>query len=380
MNSIDWTIIDKSLDGTLNDQELKILSAWLAESDEHRMLYQKIKTYDSYSLSKEKYEKWESEYVTILSQLKRHRRKNLMRRRILISTSVAAVFTLIVSLALFFNDPVSVDSDSSVESSKVQLQLANGNWLDLDAAKESNWAEIANAKVSSGDKTLTYQHTGNSPQMEYNILRTERGGEWNVVLEDGTKVYLNSSSTLKYPISFTGDNRQVILEGEAYFDVVHNPDKPFVVKTNDMNILVRGTSFNINAYSDHKTTRTTLVNGKIEVECSGNTHTLLPGQQIVFEKETKSTKILEVDTELYTSWRNGFYKFKETRLEDILTMLSLWYDVDVIYAEESVKELRFTSSDKMIRYDNLMRLLKKFEYINNVSFELNGKTLTVSEK
>lgn len=116
------------------------------------------------------------------------------------------------------------------------------------------------------------------------------------------------------------------------------------------------------------------------MECSGNTHTILPGQQIVFEKETRSVKIQEVDTELYTSWKNGFYKFNETRLEDILAMLSLWYDVDVIYADESVKDLCFTSSGKMARYDNLINLLKKFEYTNNVTFELNGKKLTVRKK
>ena len=185
---------------------------------------------------------------------------------------------------------------------------------------------------------------------------------------------------MKYPVSFAGESREVFLEGEAYFEVTHDPNKPFIVKTNDMNILVRGTSFNINAYPDYKIVRTTLVNGKIEVECSGNTHTILPGQQIVFEKETKSVKIQEVDTELYTSWKNGFYKFNETRLEDILAMLSLWYDVDVIYADESVKDLSFTSSGKMARYDNLMNLLKKFEYTNNVTFELNGKKLTVRKK
>ncbi len=380
MNSIDWIIINKSLDGTLNDQEAERLSEWLAESDEHRMLYQKIKTYDSYSLDEGIYEKWKSEYVTVLSRLKRRRRKNMIRRRILISTSVAAIFMLVAFFTLLLNGPEPVGSDHGVERPKVQLQLADGNLLDLDDVKENNLTEIAHINVSSSNKTLTYQHTGKSSRVEYNTLKTERGGEWNVVLEDGTKVYLNSSSTLEYPTSFTGDSRQVVLEGEAYFEVTHDPDKPFIVKTSDMNIVVRGTSFNVNAYSDYKTTRTTLVNGKIEVECSGNTHIVLPGQQIVFEKETKSIKIEDVDTELYASWKNGFYKFNDTRLEDILTTLSLWYDVDVIYADESVKELRFTSSGKIIRYDSLTSLLKKFEYTNNVIFDLNGKNLIVKQK
>ena len=305
MNSIDWIIINKSLDGTLNDQEAERLSEWLAESDEHRMLYQKIKTYDSYSLDEGIYEKWKSEYVTVLSRLKRRRRKNMIRRRILISTSIAAIFMLVAFFTLLLNGPEPVGSDHGVECPKVQLQLADGNLLDLDDVKENNLTEIAHINVSSSNKTLTYQHIGKSSRVEYNTLKTERGGEWNVVLEDGTKVYLNSSSTLKYPTSFTGDSRQVVLEGEAYFEVTHDPDKPFIVKTSDMNIVVRGTSFNVNAYSDYKTTRTTLVNGKIEVECSGNTHIVLPGQQIVFEKETKSIKIEDVDTELYASWKNG---------------------------------------------------------------------------
>ena len=250
MNSIDWIIINKSLDGTLNDQEAERLSEWLAESDEHRMLYQKIKTYDSYSLDEGIYEKWKSEYVTVLSRLKRRRRKNMIRRRILISTSVAAIFMLVAFFTLLLNGPEPVGSDHGVERPKVQLQLADGNLLDLDDVKENNLTEIAHINVSSSNKTLTYQHTGKSSRVEYNTLKTERGGEWNVVLEDGTKVYLNSSSTLEYPTSFTGDSRQVVLEGEAYFEVTHDPDKPFIVKTSDMNIVVRGTSFNVNAYSD----------------------------------------------------------------------------------------------------------------------------------
>lgn len=382
MDSIDWIIINKSLDGSLNDQESEILSEWLAESAEHRALYQKIKAYDSYSLSDEKFEQWRSEYTNVLSRLKQHRNRRFIRRKILVSTSVAAVFAFVALFTLFLNhpEPGSVNLNESGEHSKVQLQLANGNWLDLDTIKENRLTGMDHVNVSSSDKTLTYQRADSLRQMEYNILKTERGGEWNVTLEDGTRVYLNSSSTLKYPVSFAGESRQVFLEGEAYFEVTHNPNKPFIVKTNDMNILVRGTSFNINAYPDYKIVRTTLVNGKIDVECSGNTHTILPGQQIVFEKETRSVKIQEVDTELYTSWKNGFYKFNETRLEDILAMLSLWYDVDVIYADESVKDLCFTSSGKMARYDNLINLLKKFEYTNNVTFELNGKKLTVRKK
>lgn len=382
MDSIDWIIINKSLDGSLNDQESEILSEWLAESAEHRALYQKIKAYDSYSLSDEKFKQWRSEYTDVLSRLKQHRNRRFIRRKILVSTSVAAVFALVALFTLFLNhpEPGSVNLNESGEHSKVQLQLANGSWLDLDTVKENRLMGMNHVNVSSSDKTLTYQRADSLQQMEYNILKTERGGEWNVTLEDGTRVYLNSSSTLKYPVSFTGESRQVFLEGEAYFEVTHNPNKPFIVKTNDMNILVRGTSFNINAYPDYKIVRTTLVNGKIDVECSGDTHTILPGQQIVFEKETRSVKIQEVDTELYTSWKNGFYKFNETRLEDILAMLSLWYDVDVIYADESVKDLCFTSSGKMARYDNLMNLLKKFEYTNNVTFELNGKKLTVRKK
>ena len=273
-----------------------------------------------------------------------------------------------------------VHFDESGKHSKVQLQLANGNWLNLDTIKESSLTGMDHVNVSSSGKTLTYQRVDSLQQTEYNILKTEKGGEWNVTLEDGTKVYLNSLSTLKYPVAFRGENRQVFLEGEAYFEVTHDSNKSFIVKTNDMNILVRGTSFNINAYPDYKIVRTTLVNGKIEVECSGKIHTILPGQQIVLEKETQSIKIQEVDTELYTSWKNGFYKFNETRLEDILAMLSLWYDVDIIYVDKSVKDLCFTSSGKMARYDNLMNLLKKFEYTNNVTFELNGKKLIVRKK
>lgn len=380
MKLIDWTLIDKSLAGALNDAESESLSVWLAESEEHQLLYRKIENQEVYSLSKEKYDTWKSEYLTLLLQINRRRRKTSIRRRILLSVSVAAVFAIIASLTLWLNAPSSSDLNNPVGQPKVQLQLADGQWLDLDAPRENHWTEGTPAKISSGDKTLVYPEAGDTPQEEYNILRTERGGEWNVVLSDGTRVYLNASSMLKYPVSFTGDSREVILEGEAYFEVTPHPEKPFIVRTNEMNIRVRGTSFNVNAYSAQKTVRTTLVDGKIEVECSGSAHILLPGQQVIFEKETKSVTVADVDTELYTSWKNGFYKFNDTRLEDILTMLSLRYDVDVIYADESVKEMRFTSSDKIMHYDNIMSLLKKFEYTDNVSFELDGRCLIVRQK
>lgn len=380
MKLIDWTLIDKSLAGTLNDAESESLSVWLAESEEHRLLYRKIKNQEVYSLSKEKYDAWKSEYLTLLLQINRRRRKNSIRRRILLSVSAAAVFALVASLTLWLSAPSFTDVSNPVGQPKVQLQLADGQWLDLDATRENHWTEGTPAKISSGDKTLVYPEAGDTPQEEYNILRTERGGEWNVVLSDGTRVYLNASSMLKYPVSFTGDSREVILEGEAYFEVTPHPEKPFIVRTSEMDIRVRGTSFNVNAYSAQKTARTTLVDGKIEVECHGSAHIVLPGQQIVFEKETKSVTVADVDTELYTSWKNGFYKFNDTRLEDILTMLSLRYDVEVIYADESVKEMRFTSSDKIMHYDNIMSLLKKFEYTDNVSFELDGKRLIVRQK
>lgn len=380
MKNLDWTIIHKSLSGPLTEQEQQSLSAWLAESEEHRRLYQKVKSYDTYSLSEEKYEEWVSEYRTVLACLKHRRHQHFIRRRILISSSVAAVFALIISLTLFLNGPESTGITAGEGHAKVQLQLADGQWLDLGAAGAGKLTEAVPAEVSSADKMLTYRPAGDSARMEYNILRTERGGEWNVVLEDGTRVYLNAASTLKYPVSFTGDSRQVELEGEAYFEVTPNPERPFIVRTADMDILVRGTSFNIDAYPERKTSRTTLVTGKVEVACAGQTLTIFPGQQIVFDKATQSAEIRDIDTELYTSWKEGFYKFQETRLEDILTDLSLWYDVDVIYADEAVKELRFTSSGKMARYDNLMSLLKKFEYMHQVTFELEGKNLIVRQK
>lgn len=139
MDSIDWIIINKSLDGSLNDQESEILSEWLAESAEHYALYQKIKAYDSYSLSDEKFKQWRSEYTDVLSRLKQRRNRRFVRRKILVSTSVAAVFALVALFTLFLNhpEPRSVNLNGSGEHSKVQLQLANGSWLDLDTIKEN---------------------------------------------------------------------------------------------------------------------------------------------------------------------------------------------------------------------------------------------------
>lgn len=361
----------------MNEQETEQFAKWLAESHEHRMLYHKIKSYQYSTLDEKKYETWKSEYMSKIGELKSRKRKFIIYRSLIASGAAAAVLLIAVMFTSIFNTRVQHDMNLADDGGKVRLQLADGRSLYLSGSSETDTIGMADLRLSVEDRTLTYAAGENASEDQYNILSTERGGDWTLVLEDGTKVYLNSSSILKYPVAFTGDKRQVYLQGEAYFEVAHDADKPFTVHTDNMDIRVLGTSFNVNAYPDVSTYRTTLVNGKIEVACSGNTYTVMPGQQLVYEKEASTVRIMEVDTDLYASWRTGFYKFNDTRLEDILNTLSLRYDVNVVYIDESVKDLRFTTSGKIARDSNLMTLLKKFEHTDNVRFELSGKKLTV---
>ena len=183
------------------------------------------------------------------------------------------------------------------------------------------------------------------------ILRiyVPKGGEFELVLADGTRVWMNSETELKFPRAFTGDKRQVeLVSGEAYFDVRKDKTKPFIVRNKDLNLTVLGTQFNIQNYSDEHEIITTLVEGAVQL--SSDKTILHPGEQATYNKATREVQVETVDTELFTAWREGRLIFKSTRLETVLKQLSRWYDVKFVYEEERLKDLIF--SGKMKKYDN----------------------------
>lgn len=233
-------------------------------------------------------------------------------------------------------------------------------------------------RVTNDRNTLVYsgvENKGTSENVVYNTLTVPAGGEYQLILADGTKVFLNSGSEIHYPEVFGKDRREVFLKGEAWFEVAKDCHREFWVHTGGMDVKVLGTSFNVKAYEKLETVATTLVEGSVEIACDGESFQIVPGEQFVYDKNSRKVKVRAVDTEQYTSWKDGYYKFRQVTLEEIMTTLSIWYGLNVFYQNESAKHVEFTG--KVKRYEDIRTLLDKFEQTENVVFDIKGNNVFI---
>lgn len=256
---------------------------------------------------------------------------------------------------------------------RATLTLADGTTVDLSSHFKGRIANQEGAVISKpSDGMLVYnvsnpQHGRDADYrsaMVYNSITTPSGGQFAVVLPDGSKVWLNAESTLKYPTSFHGDNRTVELEGEGYFEVQRNEDKPFRVKSNDQLITVLGTKFNVNSYQNEPYIRTTLVEGSVQVEKANEKIVLKPGEQALVKE---GIEVNNVNSLIYTAWKNGDFIFKNDGIQDIMKQIARWYNIDVEY-EGANKKVRFGGI--VSRSQNLSTVLTMLEKTGRVKFQL----------
>ncbi len=266
---------------------------------------------------------------------------------------------------------------SSAGSTKAILTLDDGQVLSLDDKIASVITEEDGTLIHKDSSNGIVYHKAESvkPTLIYNRIDVPRGGEYSLTLADGTKVWLNSESSLKYPVQFVGSTRQVELTGEAYFEVSHNASKPFFVKAGDAEVKVLGTKFNISSYTDEEYIATTLVEGSVEVSNLGSKELLKPGYQAVVNRRGGEFQIQEVDTRLYTSWVNGVFEFKNNSLEEICHQLSRWYDVEFFFTEKQYRDLRFTGAAK--REKPVGFALGMIEKMANVKFAIKNDKIVV---
>lgn len=209
----------------------------------------------------------------------------------------------------------------------------------------------------------------------YNTLVVPRGGEYSLVLSDGTRVWLNADSQLKYPVIFSGDTREVSVSGEAYFEVTKKDGKPFVVKTALGDITVLGTEFNVCNYPEKEELVTTLVTGKVSCRLPNGENVILSPREQLSINERGEYACRRVDTDYFTCWKDGVFLFEEMRLEDILEQLARWYDIHVFYTNEVVKNLHFTGD--LSRFKNIDTFIEMFEKSSDAKLTLKGRTLMV---
>ncbi|RFS18781.1 FecR family protein [Chitinophaga silvatica] len=262
-------------------------------------------------------------------------------------------------------------------SDKALLQLADGSTITLDSANKGELTIQGNARiVKNAEGVLTYESTNNQAPV-YNKIVTPKGGQYTITLPDGTKVWLNAASSLRYPTAFTGNERTVELSGEAYFEVAQNANQHFRVNTNvsghlPMNIEVLGTEFNIQAYADEPALTTSLVSGKVSVNTNNQAVVLQPGKQALLTKNA-DIKVQQANMEATIAWKMGFIYMEDTNFEEIMRQISRWYDVDVIFEGKTDKQF----NGKIPRDTKLSTVLKALESTGWVQFKVVGKTVTV---
>ncbi len=266
-------------------------------------------------------------------------------------------------------------------SSKAELIVENGNHYILPELKPGVIREKGTAIAHSG-KALTYAIAAASENKEklkasMHTIVVPRGGKHQLTLSDGTKVWLNAQSKLRYPAWFDGDTRQVELSGEAYFAVAHDASKPFYVNARNTKVKVLGTEFNVKAYEDENEIAATLVKGKVHVQLNESAEHgfLRPGEQALVQGNNLSVN--KVDSYYYTAWKEGVFVFKKERIQDIFRRLERWYDFDVFYSNESVKNDLFNGTIE--RTEEITDVLMLLERTKHIKFKIKGKTILVSE-
>ncbi|MCT4590442.1 MAG: DUF4974 domain-containing protein [Carboxylicivirga sp.] len=258
--------------------------------------------------------------------------------------------------------------------SMAYLQVNNKEKIALSDQDTIYVFQAIKAKVDSGK--IKYSRTiEDEEENEYHKIIVPAHGEYFVVLSDGTKVWINSKSTFGYYAHHSEDKRVVCLTGEAYFEVAHDAKRPFVVKTENADINVLGTKFNVKSYKRDKYTYTTLNEGKVRVASRNHNVSIRPNEQVIMNNITTDFEIRKVDASVYSAWANGKLVFKDERLDEILSTLSRWYDVSIFYPEPSLKNLRFSLSTN--RYDNISTLLDQMELTKKIDFEVIGNAVIV---
>ena len=367
-------LLQKYQEGTLSNQDQDKLDAWyLHKASTSNLQLSDYELEDSYELLKSKLP-LQAEPKVI---------------RLWPRVAVAASIALLLGTGIFyFTKPKEQIIPVAEKAQEIApggtrgiLTLSNGKQIILAniSAKDTIAKEGEEVTIKMGaNGVITYiinpdaDASKNNPNA-FNTLSTPTGGQYNIVLADGTKVFLNAVSSIKYPTQFNGDKRLVELDGEAYFEVAKNKNKPFIVKSDNQSIEVLGTHFNVHAYANESVVKTTLLEGSVAVSFKNQKSILKPGQQSNVSDNFTKIKIREVDTDEAIAWKNGRFKFDNADLKTVMRQLERWYGIKVEYRGD-VSDVRFSGGTFMNK--NLSEVLKVLE-LSNIKFKVEGRTIIV---
>ena len=379
-------LIFKLLTHNISEKEILELENWVKLEGNSKILEDYIKLNYATNSMLHDFNALKSYHSAVLKTKKVRKLKNTFFKY-----AAAASVLLIVTLTVFLNkdeeasqftEPIIVNNQIETGTDKATLTLEDGT--DIALVKGQTY-QTQNA-TSNGEEIiyLPVRQAGNnstSRELVNNYLTTARGEQFQITLADGTQVWLNSETQLKYPVSFTdGESRQVeLVYGEAYFDVspsTNHEGSKFKVYNNNQEVEVLGTEFNIRAYKDENNVYTTLVEGKVAVTAGSNIETLVPSQQSDLDVLANTMNVETIEVYDVISWKDGIFSFEGKPLKDIMKTLSRWYDLDVVFANEELEGILFVGSlNKEQDIIHVLNDIKNFGVIKN--YEINNKTITL---
>lgn len=375
-------LISRRFTDALSEEESAELEHWLSGGEQNRRMLEEIESKHFFTRQEIQHHLYKSQDAFL--KVQKRRRHHLKRIRIFYG-SAAAVVILVLGIAVSLLLPVGTEqptvivaNDFPAGESKATLTLASGMRRELGQPTTDSIVWQEGIRLDASGEEIKYDRERiDSTVSGFNTLEVPRKGEFRLVLADGTKVWMNAESSLKYPVAFSGKERRVYLEGEAYFEVSKNKEMPFIVDMGKASIQVLGTSFNARAYKDETNISATLAEGRIQLNAGKKNVRLLPEEQGVFELSTGNLSRKKVDINLYTGWKDGRFIFQEQTLEEMMNTLARWYDINVFFENCAAREVTFTGNLK--RYDSFNKIIELLEMTGMAHFKVNGNSILISK-
>jgi len=379
-------ILSKHFTDSLTEAEQVELYNWLDASENNKALFNKFSNKGFFE--EKRLIEASIDMETAMLEFMERKYHGANRKKFFINYlkfTAAAVLFIVSALALYhYNKPLNTQQNfNTLEdtigpgSKKAVLTLANGKKIYLNHTIANNISNHGTTVIKATDSSLQYHASDKLHVLTYNELETPEKSEFIITLDDGTKVWLNAGSKIRYPIAFVTHERRVELSGEAYFEVSRNKKKPFIIDIGTNSIQVLGTSFNVNAYANASNIYTTLVEGSVRINTLSQSMDLSPNEQGIINLKTKHIIKNPVDVNLYASWRNGRFIFDNQPLEEIMGAISRWYGIEVVFENEAARN--FTFSFNVKRYDSLNDIIKLLEMTKQVTFKREGRTIYIKK-
>lgn len=382
-------LLQRYLEGSCTPAETAALYNWLKSSASHRSLLAKLQQEFEQAIHEPR-----EVPAAVSDRIEARLLQNISRSKVVPLrrpwrwAAVAAVLMLILagSAYWFYKKDAAhtgpqlavkhsiMHNDVAPGTNKALLTLADGTTVELDSAGNQVLHQ-GKTTVQQHNGQLKYAANGKEAPIGYNILVVPRGGQFNVVLPDGSRVWLNAASRLRYPTAFTGKERVVELQGQGYFEVAHDAVHPFIVDVNNTTkVQVLGTRFDIMAYPDEQSLNTTLLEGAVRMERGSQQQTLRPGQQAVLEYATGNMLVRPVDVDEVIAWKTGFFEFDNAGMNLIMRQLARWYDLEIAYGAEHSGRLYGGRISRNLPLSEILHMLEA----NGAQFSLEGRRLTVT--